>query len=86
VLTGTLGEPREAVKARLEAAGGRVTGSVTGKTSYLVAGEEAGSKLARAQELGVVVLDEAGLAALLAEKGVGGGAPQGPATQPAADA
>lgn len=71
VLTGTLSEPREAIKARLEAAGARVTGSVTGKTSYLVAGEEAGSKLARAQELGVAVLDEPGLAALLAEKGVG---------------
>ena len=86
VLTGTLGEPREAVKARLEAAGGRVTGSVTGKTSYLVAGEEAGSKLARAQELGVTVLDEAGLAALLLEKGVGGATPQEPSPQPAADA
>ena len=48
-----------------------MTGSVTGKTSYLVAGEEAGSKLARAQELGVAVLDEPGLAALLAGKGVG---------------
>ncbi|MVN89094.1 NAD-dependent DNA ligase LigA [Deinococcus sp. HMF7620] len=70
VLTGTLGRPRDAIKAQLEAAGGRVTGSVTGKTSYLVAGEEAGSKLTRAQELGVKVLDEAGLADLLAEKGV----------------
>ncbi|MBZ9712905.1 NAD-dependent DNA ligase LigA [Deinococcus multiflagellatus] len=70
VITGTLGRPRDAIKAQLEAAGGRVTGSVTGKTNYLIAGEEAGSKLTRAQELGVTVLDEAGLAALLAEKGV----------------
>ena len=70
VLTGTLSRPREVIKAELEAAGGRVTGSVTKKTSYLVAGEEAGSKLDRARELGVPVLDEGGLAALLAERGV----------------
>ncbi|MDL2344992.1 NAD-dependent DNA ligase LigA [Deinococcus sp. MIMF12] len=70
VLTGSLSRPREAIKAELEAAGARVSGSVTGKTSYLVAGEDAGSKLARAQELGVAVLDEAGLAALLEERGV----------------
>lgn len=70
VLTGSLSRPREAIKAELEAAGARVSGSVTGKTSYLVAGEDAGSKLARAQELGVAVLDETGLAALLAERGV----------------
>jgi DNA ligase (NAD+) len=70
VITGSLSRPRDVIKAELEAAGGRVTGSVTGKTSYLVAGEEAGSKLTRAQELEVAVLDEAGLAALLAEKGV----------------
>lgn len=50
-----------------------MTGSVTGKTSYLIAGEDAGSKLTRAQELGVAVLDEAGLAALLAERGVENG-------------
>ncbi|WP_243760110.1 NAD-dependent DNA ligase LigA [Deinococcus radiodurans] len=71
VLTGALSRPREVIKAELEAAGGRVTGSVTKKTSYLVAGEDAGSKLARAGELGVPVLDEAGLAALLAERGLG---------------
>ena len=71
VLTGTLSRPRDQIKAELEAAGGRVTGSVTKKTSYLIAGEEAGSKLERAQELGVSVLDEAGLSALLAEKGLG---------------
>ncbi|WP_027460876.1 NAD-dependent DNA ligase LigA [Deinococcus murrayi] len=70
VLTGTLSRPREALKAELEAAGARVAGSVTKKTSYVVAGEEAGGKLTRAQELGVPVLDEAGLGALLAERGV----------------
>ena len=70
VITGTLGRPREAIKAQLEQAGGRVTGSVTKKTSYLIAGEEAGSKLARAQELGVTLLDEAALDELLAARGV----------------
>ncbi|WP_420596863.1 NAD-dependent DNA ligase LigA [Deinococcus sp.] len=70
VLTGALSRPREALKAALEVRGARVTGSVTGKTSYLVAGEDAGSKLVRAQELEIAVLDEAGLLALLAEKGV----------------
>ncbi len=71
VLTGSLSRPREVLRAALEARGARVTGSVTGKTSYLVAGEDAGSKLSRAQELKIPVLDEAGLAALLAEKGAG---------------
>ena len=70
VLTGTLSEPRDAVAARLEAAGARVVDSVSRKTSYLVCGADAGSKLARAQQLGVPVLDEAGLLALLAERGV----------------
>lgn len=65
VLTGTLGEPRDAVKARLEALGARVGSSVSKKTSYLVAGEAAGSKLMRAESLGVTVLDEAALAALI---------------------
>jgi DNA ligase (NAD+) len=70
VITGTLGRPRDAIKAQLEQAGGRVTGSVTKKTSFLIAGEEAGSKLARAQELGVSVLDEAALDELFAARGV----------------
>ena len=48
------------------AAGGRVTGSVSKKTDYLVAGESAGSKLAKAERLGVVVLDEDGLRKVLA--------------------
>jgi DNA ligase (NAD+) len=67
VLTGTLPSlTRDAAKEMIEAAGGKVAGSVSKKTDYVVAGEEAGSKLARAQELGVPILDEAGLLALLA--------------------
>ena len=67
VLTGTLPTlSRDAAKDMLEAAGAKVAGSVSKKTSYVVAGEEAGSKLAKAQELGVPVLDEAGILALLA--------------------
>ncbi|MGY2892127.1 NAD-dependent DNA ligase LigA [Deinococcus sp. UYEF24] len=65
VITGTLSRPRDEIKAQIEGQGGRVTGSVTGKTSYLVAGQEAGSKLTRAEELGVKVLDEPGLDALI---------------------
>jgi len=71
VITGTLSRPREAIKAQLEAYGGRVSGSVTKKTSFLVAGENGGGKLEKAQELKVTVLDEAGLSALLAERGCG---------------
>jgi DNA ligase (NAD+) len=82
VITGTLNRPRDEIKAQLEAAGGRVTGSVTGKTSYLIAGAEAGSKLARAQELGVEVLDEAGLAALLRGRQVPGTPEDHPAHHP----
>ncbi|MFM9879447.1 MAG: helix-hairpin-helix domain-containing protein, partial [Burkholderiaceae bacterium] len=66
VLTGTLPTlGREDAKALIEAAGGKVAGSVSKKTRYLVAGEEAGSKLDKARELGVAVLDEAGLKELL---------------------
>lgn len=69
VLTGTLPHlSREEAKARIEAAGGKISGSVSKKTNYLVAGEEAGSKLDKAQELKVPILDEAGLLALI-EKG-----------------
>lgn len=69
VLTGTLSRPRQEIKQQLEALGAKVAGSVSKKTDYVVAGEEAGSKLEKARELGVAVLDEAGLRALL-ESGV----------------
>lgn len=68
VLTGTLPSlTRNEAKAIIEAAGGKVSGSVSKKTDYVVAGEEAGSKLTKAQDLGVAVIDEAGLRALLEE-------------------
>ena len=76
VLTGTLPTlSREDAKALLEAAGAKVAGSVSKKTNYVVAGEEAGSKLAKALELGIPVLDEAGLRALLARAPGAGEAP-----------
>jgi DNA ligase (NAD+) len=66
VLTGTFPTfSREDAKAMLEAAGAKVAGSVSKKTDYVVAGAEAGSKLTKAQELGVALLDEAGMLALL---------------------
>ncbi len=66
VLTGTLPTlSRDAAKALIEAAGGKVAGSVSKKTDWVVAGSEAGSKLDKARELGVTVLDEAGMRALL---------------------
>ena len=66
VLTGTLPTlSRSAAQALIEAAGGKVSGSVSKKTNYVVAGEEAGSKLSKAENLGVPVIDEAGLQQLL---------------------
>jgi DNA ligase (NAD+) len=71
VLTGTLPSmSRDEAKAALEALGAKVAGSVSKKTAYVVAGAEAGSKLDKAQELGVPILDEQGLMQLL--KGDGG--------------
>lgn len=67
VLTGSLpGMTRDEAKALIESHGGKVSGSVSKKTSYVVAGSDAGSKLARAEELGVAVLEEDGLRQLLA--------------------
>ncbi len=66
VLTGTLPTlTRDEAKQKIEAAGGKTAGSVSKKTSYVVAGEEAGSKLDKARELKIAVIDEAGLLALL---------------------
>ncbi|MGH8046906.1 MAG: NAD-dependent DNA ligase LigA [Chthoniobacterales bacterium] len=71
VITGTLSRPREEIAEQIRALGGKVTGSVSKSTDYLLAGEEAGSKLDKATELGVPVLDEAAFRAL-----AGGGAAQ----------
>ena len=69
VLTGTMPTlSREDAKARIEAAGGKVSGSVSKKTNFIVVGEEAGSKLEKAKELSITLLDEAGLMALLKER------------------
>lgn len=66
VLTGALSRPRAQIKEELQTLGAKVAGSVSKKTDFLVAGEEAGSKLTKAEKLGVTVLDDAGLADLLA--------------------
>lgn len=74
VITGTLSTlSRDAAKDLIEAAGGKVAGSVSKKTSYVVAGAEAGSKLDKAQALGVAVIDEAGL--LILACSLGGSSP-----------
>jgi len=69
VLTGTLPMlTREAAQARIEVKGGKVSGSVSKKTDFVVAGADAGAKLAKAAELGVTILDETGLKELLADE------------------
>jgi DNA ligase (NAD+) len=70
VLTGTLPTlTRDEAKAMIEAAGGKAAGSVSAKTSYVVAGAEAGSKLDKAEALGIPVLDEDGFRKLIEGKG-----------------
>lgn len=66
VITGTLSRPRDEIKDWLQGLGAKVTGSVSKSTDYLLAGDDAGSKLSKARSLGIQVLDEDGLAALLA--------------------
>jgi DNA ligase (NAD+) len=65
VISGTLSAPRDELKRRIEAAGGKVRPSVSTRTDYLVCGAKPGSKRDKAEELGVKILDEAGLEALL---------------------
>jgi DNA ligase (NAD+) len=75
VLTGTMPNlTRPEATQRIEDAGGKVTGSVSKKTDYVVAGEDPGSKFTKAQELGIEVLDEDGLVALLPEPAAAGAA------------
>ncbi len=72
VITGTLPSlSREEAKSLIEQHGGKVTDSVSKKTSYLVLGENPGSKVDKARQLGVSILDEAGLHQLIDEKKVG---------------
>ena len=65
VITGTLSQPRPAFKKIIEAQGGKVSGSISSKTDYLLAGEKAGSKRTKAEELNVTILDEDSLQKLL---------------------
>ncbi|MFN8510485.1 MAG: NAD-dependent DNA ligase LigA [Deinococcaceae bacterium] len=75
VITGTLSQPREDIKRLLESEGARVTGSVTQKTSYVLAGEDAGSKLDKARTLGIPTLSENDFKALL-EQAISGVGPR----------
>jgi DNA ligase (NAD+) len=69
VLTGTLGMPRARAKGLLESLGARVTGSVSARTDVLLAGEAAGSKLTRAEKLGIEIIDEAAFITLMESHG-----------------
>ena len=69
VITGTLPTlSRDEAKAKLEAAGAKVTGSVSKKTDYVLVGVDAGSKLSKAQDLGIAIIDEVSLLNLLGQK------------------
>jgi DNA ligase (NAD+) len=69
VLTGTFPEmSREEAKEKIEAAGGKVTAAVSGKTNFVVAGEDAGSKLDRARALNIPVINETQLIGMMASK------------------
>ncbi len=65
VITGTLSQPRSTLKETIESLGGKVSGSISAKTSYLICGEKAGSKREKATSLGVTILDEAGFSAFI---------------------
>ena len=65
VVTGTLSMDRDAMKELIESKGGKVTGSVSAKTHYVLAGEGGGSKRDKAEKLGVTILDEAAILALM---------------------
>ena len=67
-VTGRRSVPRQGLKVQIGAAGGAVASSVSGRTDFLVAGEKPGSKRTKAEELGVQILDEAGLAQLLSDE------------------
>jgi DNA ligase (NAD+) len=67
VITGTLGIDRDAMKERIESMGGKVSGSVSAKTHYVLAGEGGGSKRDKAEQLGVPIISEADLAAMIGE-------------------
>jgi DNA ligase (NAD+) len=71
-LTGTLGMPRARAKTMLESLGARVTGSVSASTDAVLAGAEAGSKLRKAETLGIRVVDEAAFMDLLRSHGLNG--------------
>lgn len=85
VITGTLSRPRPHFEELIRARGGKVSGSVSKNTGYLLAGEEAGSKLTKAQSLGVKILDEAAFEALLNAERAGGEAETPAPTPPPAD-